>query len=131
MTYTAPAPRLGSKYAGWQDAAAIARQIRADLKAAQRAGDLPDDMTIRVRCHKYAGGQAVDVVLSGWTADRVIADHESGIGYRGMSHEAARIRRVVDGYREAYNRDASDSMVDYYDVLYYGSTEWDVRPPAA
>lgn len=67
MTTHAPdyTRRLGSKYNGWQDAAVIARQVRADVKAAQKAGDLPSDLKVSVRCRKYAGGQAVDVTLSG------------------------------------------------------------------
>ena len=113
--------REGSKYTGYRDAALIAKDIRADIKAAKAAGEIPADVKVSVRCEKYSGGQSVRVTLSGWAAGD-IWDEE-----RRVMPRAEQVRRKIDAMREAYNRDASDPMVDYYDVTYYGSTDWDWR----
>jgi len=63
--YQSPAARIGHKYEGWQDAAVIAKKVRADFKAAQKAGEFPADIKVSVRCHKYSGGQSVKATLSG------------------------------------------------------------------
>lgn len=124
-TYVSPEPRVGSKFTGWIDAAVAAKKIRQDVKDAKRDGIIPVDVKVSVRTRKYAGGQAVDVHLSGWNPEAV--------WYRGtygpeMSNAAARVEKAVERIRGSYNRDASDSMVDYFDVTYYGTTQWDVRP---
>lgn len=113
--------REGSKYTGYRDAALIAKDIRADIKAAKSAGEIPADVKVSVRCEKYSGGQSVRVTLSGWEPERV----RDGEGY--LTWEADMVRRRIEAMREAYNRDASDPMTDYYDVTYYGSTDWDWR----
>src|SRR5450830_616951 len=51
----------GSKYTGTRDVAAVAKDVRTDLKDAVTAGYLPDDVTFAVTCSKYAGGQAMQV----------------------------------------------------------------------
>ena len=52
----------GSKYAGYQSAAHIAKLIRGDIKAAIAAGELPGSpRNYRVHSKSYSGGQSVDV----------------------------------------------------------------------
>ena len=120
--YQSPAPRVGSKYAGYVDAAKVAKMVRADIKAAKTNGDLPNDIKTSVRTRKYAGGQAVDVTITGWNAEAVWApDHT-------LTTAARYVQRTIETIRSAYNRNASDPMVDYYDVTYYGGTDWGVYP---
>jgi hypothetical protein len=121
--YQSPAARIGHKYEGWQDAAVIAKKVRADFKAAQKAGEFPADIKVSVRCRKFAGGQSVDVQLSGWAKDRVSSFGEEG--WRQMSPEAKEVRFHAQAIAEAYNKDESDSMVDYFRVVYYSNAEWD------
>lgn len=48
---------------GWRKAADIAKLIRADIKAAIAAGELPGSAkNYSVRSRSYAGGQAIDLV---------------------------------------------------------------------
>jgi hypothetical protein len=121
MTYQMQEARVGSKWTpGYRKAKDIAADIRSDLKAAQKDGTIPADVKISVRTRTYAGGRAIDVTLSGWAQDRI----REGEGFY-MTPEADRVQRAVNHIREAYNRNASDPMVDYFDVDYYGSVTWD------
>lgn len=124
--YTYPEPRVGSRYTGWIDAAQAAKQIRTDIKQAKGDGRIPGDVKVSVRCRKYAGGQAVDVALSGWNSEAVWYVEPNG--HTEMSTAAKRVISAVEQIRGAYNRDASDAMTDYYDVTYYGTTSWSVYP---
>jgi len=45
-----------------------------------------------------------------------------------LTTAARYVKRTVEAIRSAYNRDASDPMVDYFDVTYYGGTDWGVYP---
>jgi hypothetical protein len=124
MTYTMPEPRVGHKWtSGYRPLKEIAADIRADIKAAKKTGDLPKDLKVSVRTDTYAGGGAIRVKLSGWDSERVYSPE--GDGYFDMTEEAKNTMHQVEAIRRAYNRDASDSMVDYFDVTYYGTTDWD------
>lgn len=114
----------GSKYTGFRDAAAIAKDVRADIKAAVDAGHLPasvggHDVAYSVRCRKYAGGQAIDVTITGM-ADRDIYDAERGPwGERRKSQAAKDLVGKVERIAKAYNRSRSEGMVDYFDETYW------------
>lgn len=123
MTTTA-ARYEGQNYTGYRDAAQIAKDIRADIKDAKKTGRIPADVKVSVKTRKYAGGQAIDCTLSGWGAEVIY----TGTGYeRDLTPIARQIITIVEGIRESYNRDNSDPYTDYYDVTYYGSTDWDWR----
>lgn len=126
MTYTPPAPRIGAKYNGYIDAAVAAKQIRADIKAAKADGTLPADIKTSVRTRKYAGGQAIDITISGWDYGRVWQPGPNP--WPVMTPAARAVKDKVEVMRGAFNRNASDPMTDYFDVTYYGGTEWDVFP---
>ena len=124
--YTYPEPIVGSRYTGYTDAAVVAKNVRADIKQAKADGTLPKNLKTSVRCQKYAGGQSVSVTLSGWTRAQVwdvTAD-----GTTKMTPAAISTMHAVESIRTAYNRNASDPMTDYYDVTYYGTTQWSVYP---
>lgn len=122
--YAYPEPRVGSKFMGWIDAAVAAKNIRADLKQAKLHSEIPHDVKISVRTRKYSGGQAVDVNLSGWNSEAVWYHDDDRYEW---TPAAKRVAEIVERIRNAYNRDASDPMTDYYDVTYYGTTRWEVR----
>ena len=125
-TYVMAPAREGSKWTSdYRPLKEIAADIRADVKAAKKAGQLPADVKVSVRTDLYAGGGAIRVTLSGWTTDRIYA--LASDGYPELTSEAHNVARTVEAIREAYNRNASDPMVDYYDVTYYGGTDWDWR----
>lgn len=113
---------IGSKYAGYQDAATISKAVRADIKQAQKTGLLPADLKASVRCDKYSMGQSVNVSLTGWSNERVWT-HDAD-GFRAMTPEAKTVTSRIEEIRNAYNRDNSDPMTDYYEVVYYGVTQW-------
>lgn len=126
MTYQMQEARVGSKWSSeYRPLKDIAADIRADVKAAKQAGDLPKELKVSVRTDLFAGGGAIRVVLSGWNAGQVYQKNPKG--HLDMTHEATRIRDRIESFRGAYNRDACDPMVDYFDVTYYGDTEWDYK----
>ena len=125
-TYMPRPARVGAKYTGWIDAAIAAKEIRKDIKSAQKNGQIPVDVKVSVKTRKYAGGQAIDVVLTGWNSEAVwgpCVEERSG-----MTYAAKRVWDKIEEIRSAFNRNDSDLMTDYFDVVYYGTTKWGVYP---
>ena len=58
---------VGSTHADTTTPAQVAKQIRADLKAAQAAGDIDPALKFSVRTDTFSGGAAVDVTVKGYT----------------------------------------------------------------
>lgn len=117
--------RYGEKYEGWQDAAVVAKKVRADIKAAVAAGTLPADLTYRVRTSKYAGGQSIRVIVEGMSDAE---QYETWTDWNGRqerrwSPAAQALRGTLQRLLDAYNHDGSEAMVDYYDVMYYSFVE--------
>lgn len=106
---------LGSRWERGRDIAEIAKDVRRDIKAAVKAGNLPADVKFSVRISRFSMGKSLDVraTLPDRPARRAI---ETGYGY---THEAATIIAVVKSITDAYNYDASDSLTDYYNVEFY------------
>lgn len=121
----------GSKYTGFQPAAQVSKQVRADLKTAQKAGEIPGDIRFSVKSQSYSMGQSVRVEVQGRSAERIwyYEDVEYPAGFtrpeRRMHAEAKEIEKRVFAIANAYNRDRSDSMVDYFDVMYHCFAEWE------
>lgn len=126
----------------------IAKLIRADIKAAQTAGDLPP-VKITVRCGRgvyYTAKGSIDIRVRDWpqawqTCTGIVPGSESADGstaracrfhYDGHRVLTAEATAVVDKLRAihaAYNYDGSDVMTDYFDVHYYGSADVDYYTP--
>ncbi len=125
-TYTMPEARIGNKWTSdYRPTKDIAADIRADIKAAKKNGELPSELKASVKTRLFAGGSAIDVSLSGWTGEMIYAPSEDG--YFKQTPAAQEVKDKLEAIRGAYNRNASDSMVDYYEVTYYGGTNWDWR----
>jgi hypothetical protein len=118
--------RVGSKWSrDYRPLKDIAADIRADVKATKQAGGLPKDLKVSVRTDLFSGGGAIRVTLSGWDKQRVY--EERADGYLNLTEEARQAQEQVEAIRLAYNKDESDPTVDYFNVTYYGSTDWDWR----
>lgn len=121
----------GSKYTGYQPAADVAKKVRADFKAAQAAGEIPADIKFSVVSDYFSGGQAVRVTIQGRPESEVY--YQETVSYpagfdrseRRMHPEAKTIEEKVRKIANTYNRDRSDSMVDYFDVMYYCDVSWE------
>jgi hypothetical protein len=108
----------------YPSAAEIAKAIRADVKAAQKAGDLPAGITVSVRARNFAGGCAVDLSVTAGLDDAFLYGPGPREPFTRAYTDAAKdLRTRLETIREAYNHDGSDSMTDHYDVRYYGATE--------
>jgi hypothetical protein len=144
----------GYKYeeGGKLDTAAIAKLIRRDIKTAIREGMLPDRWKYSVTIDRFAGGSSIDVRVKdcadAWMACpgyRIGTRHDlpSG-GYTAtacgrpdctgehmvLSEEAEVAKMTLQRIHFAYNHDGSDSMVDYFDVNYYGHVDFQSRESA-
>lgn len=121
----------------YRHASEYSAQIRADIKAAVAAGDLPGKpTTYSVTCENYAGGRSIRVVIrdlpNAWVEPN---SEEAGRMFlfapadqKVPSKEAVRTERDIKAMLNSYNYDGSDAMTDYYDVNFYGfvdvETEW-------
>jgi hypothetical protein len=125
----------GSKYNdlskdahGWVDTTVIAKAIRADIKAAVKAGDIPC-VKYSVRTRKFAGGSAIDVEVIGLPNARIEREHPYGGTVFAYSDETNIVVKKLEAIVAAYNHDGSDSMTDYFDVRFYGHVSVDWREP--
>lgn len=117
----------------------IAARIRADIKEAQKAARIEPGAKISVKTRTYSGGGSIDVRVTALPAGfRVTSDKYASwrkqfgdcsappIAFDEYQSDAA--RALLNGLNEihsAYNRDNSDSMVDYFDCRFYGRAEID------
>ena len=114
----------------------IAKMFREDVKAAQKAGDLPRGLKLSVKTRYFSGGSAIDVKIvavpqgfrvlnPAWVVAQA-ADPHHFLPERNcpaFTAEAENLLVAVKAMIDAYNMDGSDSSVDYYCVRFYGSTE--------
>lgn len=134
----------GSKYDATRDLSPreVSARIRQDIKEAQKRGEIEKGAKISVRMDSYSGGWSVDVRVTdlpeGFRVTSV--PYASWVKQFGTSKLAPMAHRdtrsdaynalisKLESIRNAYNRDNSDSMVDYFDVRYYGSAgiDWTV-----
>jgi hypothetical protein len=137
--------KKGSKYDATQNlwGADLAKRIRQDIKDAQKRGEIPAGVKVSVRTRTYAGGYSIDAEVTALPAGfRVTSDaYASWVKQFGARHnpplarcdqESPELRALMaklEAIHGAYNRDNSDSMVDYFDRRYYGnaSLDWQVR----
>jgi hypothetical protein len=143
----------GYKYAegGRLDTAAIAKLIRADIKAAVREGLLPSRWKYSVRIDRFSGGSSIDVRVKGcadaWTScpgyQQLSGDVRAGCRdpwckaggihmdsphaqyHDVLTDDAQAAKMTLERIHNAYNHDGSETMVDYFDVNYYGTVGFD------
>lgn len=106
----------------WHSAADVARNVRADLKAAVAAGEFPPGVTFSVRSESYAGGQSVRAEIRGLTNAQIF-DPELDDDRHGSARYSAETREMLaklESYVDAYNKTTSDPYTDYHDNRYFG-----------
>lgn len=111
----------GSKHVRGRDIAAVAKDIRADLKLALRG------IKASVRCSKYSMGRSVTIEITEIPSDLVVlsvrrlredlglvkvAAGQSPTAW--MSVEARKIADAIEQIVNAYNFDKSDLVTDYH-----------------
>lgn len=113
----------GAKYSGYRPAAAIAKDVRADIKNAVAAGDIavPPGATFSVTCQSYAGGQAVNVDIRGLGNDAIYAPEPNERGDRVYSEQTRALLRQVETYIRAYDKTMSDPHTDFNNNTYYSN----------
>ena len=104
----------GEKYIGRRPNKEVAVDIRRDLKSAQESGQLPAGLKFGVKMG--SGGNSITVTVKGISNPRVRDD----LGRDVTSPEAKAVYDKVDRITNAYNRNNSDMMTDYFDTDYYG-----------
>ena len=102
----------------------IAKAIRADIKAAKKAGKLPASVKVAVRGRSFAGGCALDVTVTA-CAFQIQSDERiqwvidnPHIGYfdapEKFTTEAAATLKAIDAIVAPYHWSESDSQTDYW-----------------
>lgn len=120
---------VGERYEATRDerAVQIAARIRADIKAAIKAGELPRGIKARVRCSGSSLHDSIRVLIAMPVEIAAVENPEAEYGcmpgQRRLTVEAQRIRNRVRAIWAAYNYDNSDIQTDYFDVRYYGGVD--------
>lgn len=122
----------GAKYDANMDVVEIAKRLRSEIKEEVKAGRLPKGK-YSVRIDRYSMGQSIDINIMDVEGpilnpdhDRMSADEEKRRYYVPKIHEAL---AKLEGMLQAYNRDNSDTMTDYFDVKFYGHAKvhWELE----
>lgn len=117
---------IGGKHEPGRDITEIAKDVRGDLKRAQREGWLREDLDFSVRTERFSGGRALRVNVKGMSDDERLSYKPEPFNRRfnphgGYSAEASEIHDRVDSIVDQYNRDESNSQVDYFNTDFYHS----------
>lgn len=123
----------GTKYAATKDLkrTEIAKLIRADIKAAVKAGSLPK-AKYSVTCRSYSGGGSIDIHVSEaegirvYNVERLLFEHDEPHAYCALDVYSAEMMAVVetlDAIHASYNYDGSDYSTDYFHVRFYGDAK--------
>jgi hypothetical protein len=124
----------GSKYVSGRDKAETAKLMRAELKAlgAKGTAEIPKGTTFRVTLDRYSMGSSIDVRILppadflALNPERVLADlRRAPEQHNWLSEKGAALVSAVSRIHGSYNRDASDLMVDYFDVDFHGEAKLD------
>ncbi len=111
---------VGAKYADFQSAADVAKQVRADLKAAQASRALPDGVTYTVRSDSFAGGQAIRITAMGLPDSALSEPDTGGMTLPHRTAESAELDQTLMAIGQAYDR--RQSGMDLHNPTYFCST---------
>ena len=114
----------GANYEPNLDVAEIAKTLRSDYKAWVKSGDLPERFKTSVRISRFAGGQAIDVTVSGVNTEPV-APEEPWMPERRVAAADVLALTKIEERMQSFNYDRSNSQVDYFDVNFYGTVSVD------
>ncbi len=122
--------RYGSKYDNSLSTTEIAKRIRADIKAAVAAGELPGSPVSYSVVVRGMVGSRVEGAGSSPPSDAETDNRRAGKRWPWLTDEARDVMAKVEAIHNAYNHDGSEIMVDYHDVNYYGSVEIETEESA-
>lgn len=111
---------VGAKYASYQSATDVAKQIRADLKAAQASRALPDGVTYAVRSDSFAGGQAIRITAMGLPDSALTQPDTGGMSLPRRTTESVELDQTLQAIGRAYDR--SQSGTDLHNPTYFCTT---------
>lgn len=123
--------RVGSKHTGWRPVADVAKDVRADLKEAVGAGYLPPEATFSVVTHTFTGGQSLRVEVRGLDDQTLFAPDSMVTSAQTYTERTALMRARVQAIATAYDRDRSDSQMDFFHNTYFCSTQVEDEAGAA
>ncbi len=118
----------GTKFKAGMDTAAVAKALRLDIKAAQKAGELPRSMKVSVTISRFSMGSSITLTVksapvqihaSDFIAHDVrTKDRQLWEGQR-FTAQARRLLETLEVLGGAYKRTDSDSQSDYHDTNFY------------
>jgi len=133
----------GSKYDSLKshDVKDIAKLIRKDIKEAVSRGDIPKGK-YSVTIDRFSGGSSIDIRVKGLDGENPLnpeyvkwwADNPNG--YYGecpvdenLTPLGDKVIEALNSIMDAYKRDNSDMMSDYFDVNFYGhvAIDWEAE----
>lgn len=122
----------GGRYTGYRPVAEVAKDVRGDLKDAQRRGYLPEGLRFAVTSASYVGGQRLLVTVQGMSDEDIYArDRVTWSPVRRLSAEAVEIRTRVEAIGGAYARSTTHSQTDYFEATYWCQVEVEDERTAA
>jgi hypothetical protein len=132
----------GAKYDSKLSSKEIAAVIRQNIKNAIATGKLPKGLKVSVRYDHFSGGTSIDARITAWpegfmwlnpdwcvlNTERPDQAHPSTPRYTKQGKTVLEALKEIHG---SYNHDGSDSMVDHFDVKYYGAVDvdWELEKP--
>lgn len=118
------------KYAATKDLPLkeVAKLIRKDLKKAIKEGVIPEGTKVSVTTRR----NAIDCDIREVAFEVRRFPTEDEVKYDGyhpnervvMTEEGKRVHEEIEKIRKAYGYNGSDMMTDYFDVRYYGHTQY-------
>ena len=117
----------GSRYVQGRDVAEVAKDIRRDIAAAVKAGELPA-IRCTVRTRRYSMGRSIDVEVTAVPAGLIVANVRRALdddcGEPWMSAAGRGLLMDLEAIVNRYNFDKSDIATDYHNCAFYGSVEF-------
>ncbi len=112
----------------------IAALIRADIKAAQKSGQLAKDLKVSIRTEYFSMGSSINIRIT--AAPFAVLSDESLEAARGArfdlpppryeehSTEARAAKDLIHEIAMSYNRTVTDYQTDYFEKRYFASVDF-------
>lgn len=113
---------VGSNYDPKNSVTDVKRLLKADIKEAVRTGYLPEGVEYHVSANSK--DNKISVEARG-IPDALTEIPEEERGYSGgwLTPEGKELRSRMKSMVESYNRDSTNSMIDYFNTAYYTSAK--------
>lgn len=124
----------GAKYTKGMDTAAVAKALRADIKAAQKAGELPRSLKVSVTISRFSMGSSITVTVKSapvqiHASDFIAHDVRTNgrVFWDGERYtaQARRLLEKLEAMGDAYQRMDRDSQADYCNTNFYLHVNFD------